>query len=159
MPGNFDTGPFLEAALLCEKILHEVDGTKSVVRIVDRITKQQVGPTPPMEMEPFEHELFLYIRLKSGSARGPMLLQIKVVKPSGDSPQPLKSTIIFEGEDDRGPDIIMGMKMKFDMTGLYWFVISLQDTVITKVPLRIVYIPQITQMLPGDSNRPPLSKE
>ena len=154
----FTGGPYLEAALLCEKVLQELDGVKSVIRIVDRVTRQLFGPTIPMEMEPFEHELFLFVRFKSGSARGPMSLQVKMIKPSGESPAPFMSTIIFEGEEDRGVDIVMGMKIKFDQTGLYWFLVGLGEVIVTRIPLRITYIPQIMQILPGGNNPPPPGK-
>ena len=71
-------------------------------------------------MEPFELDFFLFLSFKSGSARGPYQLEIRVQEPSGESPQPFV-TIQFEGEDDRGNDIVANMKMRFEMTGLYWF--------------------------------------
>ena len=78
-----------------------------------------------------------------------MTFQVKMIKPSGESPAPFIIPIIFEGEDDRGADIVMGMKMKFDQTGLYWFLVMLNDQTITRIPFRIIYIPQIMQIQPG----------
>jgi hypothetical protein len=152
MMSSFASGPFIEAALLCEKILQEVDGAKSVIRIIDRVVRRIAGPTPPMEMEPFEYELFLFIRFKSGACRGPMQLEVKLIKPSGESPPPATHTLIFEGEDDRGVDVVMGMRIKFEQTGLYWFSIRLQEETITRIPLRIVYIPQTIQIPPARQN-------
>jgi hypothetical protein len=151
----FARGPYLEAALLCEKVLAEQDGVKSVIRIVDRVIRQMSGPTIPMEMDPFEYELSFFVRFKSGSARGPMTLQVRMTKPSGESPSPVSSTIIFEGEDDRGVDIVMAMRIKFDQVGLYWFSVSLGEVEVTRIPLRIVYIPQITQTPPGSGGPQP----
>ncbi len=145
MPISFENGPYLEAALLCERILGEVDGVKSVIRIVDRVTRRAVGTAPPAEMESFEYALSLYIRFKSGAARGSMTLQIKMVKPSGESPAPLTNTVVFEGEDDRGVDIEAELKLKLDQTGLYWFFIILNGVTLTRVPFRVVYIPQVMQ--------------
>ena len=150
----FATGPYLVAAQLCERVLTEADGVKSVIRIVDRISRQQFGPTISAEMEPFEYELFIFVQFKAGSARGPMVFELKMVKPSGESPNPLKSTINFEGEDDRGVDIVMRMKIKFDLAGLYWFYVSLNDTNLTRMPLKVIYIPQITQTVFGGGNPP-----
>ena len=147
----FSGGPFLEAAFLCEKVLQELDGVKSAIRIIDRVTRQ----APSMEMEPFEYELTLFIRLKSGSARGAMTLNIRLIKPSGESPNPAMSTILFEGEDDRGADVVVATKMRIDQVGLYWFVISLRDVELTRIPLRIIYLPVLTQTLPGGANPPP----
>jgi hypothetical protein len=74
-------GPFISAALLCEKVLIEQDGVKSVIRIVDRVTRTVIGPNPPETMEPFDYEIALLVRLKSGWARGSYLLRVELVKP------------------------------------------------------------------------------
>jgi hypothetical protein len=156
----FTGGPYLEAAFICEKVLQESDGIKSAIRIIDRLNRHVSSLKAPMEMEAFEHEMFLFIRFKSGSARGPMAFQLKMVKPSGESPIPFRSTVIFEGEDDRGVDIVTQMRIKFDQAGLYWFWVSLNEIMITRIPFRIVYIPQIIQMPPGGNNPlPPQAQE
>jgi hypothetical protein len=147
MTDVFVTGPYLEAALICERILIEAD-TKSIIRIVDRLAR--VGTS--MEMEPFDHDLSMFIRFKSGTARGSMPLEISMVKPSGESPAPMRNMIIFEGEEDRGLDIVMQLKIKFDQVGMYWFLVKLQDTVVTKIPLRILYLPQLMQISPQTPN-------
>ena len=41
------TGPYLVAALFCEKVLSEKDGVISTMRIVDRITITVSGEAPP----------------------------------------------------------------------------------------------------------------
>jgi hypothetical protein len=147
----FPGGPIFTAALLCEKVLTESDGTKSAIRIVDRINRQRPG----MEMEPFEFDLALLIRFKSGSARGPMTLKVQILKPSGESYGPILGSVLFEGEEDRGVDVVMHMKTRYEMTGIYWYVISLNDVEITRIPMRIVYIPLMTPLPPGGNPPPP----
>ena len=61
-------GPYLSAAFLCEKVLEEKDGVKSAIRIIDRVTRTAVGPNPPMEMEPFQYNIVLLLKFKSGLA-------------------------------------------------------------------------------------------
>jgi len=140
------TGPYLIAALICEKVLEEKDGVKSAIRMIDRITKRVTGPDPPQTMEPFIQNLFLLIRFKSGQARGVYPLRIVFVKPSGESPPPLEISINFEGEEDRGADIIANMQTQFEMQGIHWFEIFLKNDFLTRIPVRVIYIPQITQM-------------
>ena len=154
----FDRGPFLVCAITCEKVLEEKDGVKSAIRMIDRITRTVVGPSPPKEMEPFERELTLLIRLKSGSARGTYPLEIRLVKPSGESPPPLLQNVYFEGEEDRGLDIVANMRVKFDLTGVYWFHVYLDGVRLTQVPLRIIYMPQVRQ-IHGPSGGPPPAQE
>ena len=117
----FADGPHLQAAVLCEKVLVEQDGVKSAIRMFDRHTRTTAGPTPPMEMEPFTMDANLLLRFKSGSARGTYQLQVNLQKPSGESIQPVNGTVHFEGEDDRGTDVVANLVLELDMTGLYWF--------------------------------------
>ena len=46
------TGPFIAAAVICENVLNEQDGVLSVIRIIDRLIQQAVGPEPPDDMPP-----------------------------------------------------------------------------------------------------------
>lgn len=149
-------GPFLSAALICEKVLEEKDGVKSAVRIIDRVIHTVVGTRPPDEMEPFDYEATLLIRLKSGWARGAYAIRINLIKPSGESPMPLQQRVNFEGEEDRGVDIVGKMRIKFDQTGIYWFKIYLNDTFLTQVPLRVVYMPQVMQVPSPPPGSPPI---
>jgi hypothetical protein len=140
----FEGGPYLSAALLCEKVLAEAEGVKSAIRIIDRITRTAVGPEPPEQMKPFTHQLYFLVRLKSGSARGPKNLEIRLTKPSGESPPSARQTVNFEGEDDRGLDVVAEMQMELDQVGLYWFDVYLDNERLTRVPLRVVYLRQFT---------------
>lgn len=161
--GLSEQGPFLSAALICEKVLEEKDGVKSAVRIIDRVTRTVVGPSPPEEMEPFDYKATLLIRLKSGWARGSYSVRLNLVKPSGESPMRTQHTVYFEGEEDRGIDIVGKMAIRFDQTGIYWFKIYLGDTLLTQIPLRVIYMPQVRQIpgLPGSSppaQEPPVGR-
>ena len=140
----FADGPHLQTAILCEKVLIEQDGVKSAIRIFDRQTRTAIGPNPPPEMEPFNMVASLLLRFKSGSARGSHQLKVLMEKPSGESLRLVIQTVLFEGEDDRGVDIVGNLTLTLDMTGLYWFNIYLDDTRITRVPLRVIYLPNIT---------------
>jgi len=155
---SVEQGPYLSAALICEKVLEERDGAKSAIRIIDRVTRTAVSPSPPEEMDPFDWDGALLIRLKSGWARGTYPLRVSLIKPSGESPMPIQSSVYFEGEEDRGVDIVANMTIKFDQTGIYWFKIYLADKLLTQIPLRVIYMPQIRQ-IPGPSGGPPPSQE
>ena len=142
-------GPYLSAAFLCEKILQEGDGVKSAIRIVDRVTHTVTGPEPPTTMEPFVHELTLFLRFKSGWARGGFQLRLELVKPSGDSSTLARQTVVFEGEEDRGADIIAPMRMELSQTGIYWFEVHLNEVLVTRVPFRVVYVSAVTPPASG----------
>ena len=152
---RFEEGPYLSAALICEKVMEERDGVKSVIRIIDRVTRTAVGPHPPQEMEPFDYEMAMLIKFKSGRARGTYPLEIQLVKPSGESPTPVRQTILFEGEDDRGIDIVTNMRIRFDQTGIYWFNIILNSVRLTRIPFRVIYLPQVREMSAPSGGPPP----
>ena len=153
--GFVNQGPFLQAAFLCEQILDEKDGVKSAIRIINRITRTVAEPSPPEEMEPFNHETKMLLKFKSGRARGPMRLQIRLERPSGESPPPSIQTVYFEGEDDRGVDIVGNMNFRFEVPGLYWLNVELGGIQITKMPLRVIYLPQVTQIPTEPEDSPP----
>ena len=142
---SFESGPYLSAAFLCERVLTESDGVKSAIRIVDRIQHRPVVSATTTVMEPFDFRLFLLLKFKSGSARGPMSLEVRFSKPSGESPTPIQQTVNFEGEDDRGVDVIAGMQLKLEQAGLYWFNVYLEGERVTSIPLRVIYLPQVRQ--------------
>lgn len=150
----FSQGPFLSAAFLCEKVLVEGDGVTSAIRIVDRVNHVVIGPELKREMEPFDHSLFLYLTFKSGSARGPMDLNIRLEDPSGTSKSPLTQTINFEGDDERGVNIVAELRLRLELAGLHWFDIILDGVRVTRIPLRVVYSPQVRQV-PGQPGSDP----
>ncbi len=152
---QFAEGPYLSAALLCERVLEEKDGVKSVIRIIDRVIRSIASPNPPTEMEPFDYSLTLFLRFKAGRARGTMPLKIEFIKPSGEKLPPIIHTILFEGEEDRGIDIAGTMTIKFDQTGIYWIYIYLNDVRLTQIPFRVIYMPQILPSQPSSGRLPP----
>lgn len=139
-------GPFI-AAMLCERVLEEKDGVKTVVRIIDRVTRQIVGPTVPAAMEPFDYPLTLFIKLTPGNVHGTYGISIHIVDPSGDSEQVGGTTVNFEGQEDRGADIVGPIPFKATMPGVFWFEIYLEDRgkheLLTRLPFRVIYLPRI----------------
>ena len=145
-------GPYLLAALLCEKVLEEKDGIKSAIRMIDRIIRTIPRPDPPTVMEAFSYGAMILIRLKSGNVRGVYPLKIIFIAPSGESRAPLTISVNFEGEEDRGVDIVVRTRFQFEVPGIHWIEIYLKEDFLTRIPIRVVYIPQITpqrQAIPG----------
>lgn len=154
----FEGGPYLQAAMLCEQVLLETDGIKSAIRIIDRVTRTSVGTDPPREMEPFPESYKLLLKLKSGEARGLMPLELRLERPDGTATAPVEQTVYFEGDDDRGVDIVADMRIEFTVAGLYWIDVRLEGIRITRVPLRVIYLRQPIQRRRTDDT-PPASPE
>ena len=81
---------------------------------------------------------------------------MNLVKPSGESVPVLQGPMNFEGEEDRGVDVVGQIQLRIETTGLYWFEISLDDKgkeeLITRLPFRVIYLPQITPKFGGSGS-------
>jgi hypothetical protein len=137
MPVTHD-GPYLVAALLCEKILQEKDEIVSIIRIVDRITVTVPAATSPETLPPIPLNLNAFISLKSGNARGRHTIKWRTETPSGITLPEQLLPALFEGED-RGVNLILALNMIVDQEGVYWFDVLLEDQLLTRIPLRVLY--------------------
>jgi len=135
---SFETGPYLKAAVFCEKALREADGVLSLIRLVDRLTVSARGPGAPDAMPKTPYNITAVIMLTSGAARGRQEIKIETENPSGIRKQSVSATVQMEGED-RGANIVFDMHLTFEMEGLYWFHVYLDNTLLTKMPFRVMY--------------------
>jgi hypothetical protein len=135
---TFEQGPYLKTAVLCERVLREADGVSSLIRIVDRIIHTRTGPDAPVEMPPVSYNLTAFISLTSGQAKGSYDVKIELEEPSGIRKSPMASTVLFEGED-KGVNLVLNVAATFQYQGLYWFNVYLDDKLLTKMPLRVIY--------------------
>lgn len=131
-------GPYLTAAVFCEKVLKEADGVSSLIRIVDRIIMTASGPNPPEKMPPVTITTNLFLSFKSGFAKGSHTVKIVVEGPSGPAGSEALLPVLFEG-DDRGVNHILNVNLQVQDEGIYWFEVYLGDRLLTKTPLRVVY--------------------
>ena len=132
------SGPYLQMAVLCEKVLQEADGVTSIIRIVDRITLSAKDKTAPADMPAVPINLKAIIGFKSGMARGPYTVKVKPVSPSGVASSTIESPLLLEGED-RGAAMVLDLAFQAKEEGIYWFEVYLLDVLITRMPLRVVY--------------------
>ena len=131
-------GPWLQVAVLCEKVLQEASGTLSAIRIVDRLTATAQGPEAPELMPALLVNLQALIVFRSGEAKGSYTVTLQPVLPSGLKPQSVSAPVLLEG-DDRGAHLIFAMNFQAQEEGLYWFEVLLKDELVTRIPLRVVY--------------------
>ncbi len=141
-------GPYLSSAFFCEKVLQEHDSVLSFIRVVDRWNI--VGPT--QTMPPTVIQATLAVLFKSGIMRTSAQITITPVSPNGERLQAITLPVLFEGDDERGGGIILPMGFPVKEPGLYWFEVALaaqggQSSVMTQIPMRIVYL-QTGSMMP-----------
>jgi len=131
-------GPYLQMAVICERVLREQDGVLSLIRVIDRITHTIVGAQLPDPLPPVSYTMWFVLALKSGSARGRQTLKMVQEQPSGLRRDLLEHSIMLEGED-RGTNFVAQIQAKFEQEGVYWFDVFLNDQFMTRMPLRLTY--------------------
>jgi hypothetical protein len=136
-------GPYVQVAAICATPLVEQQGYLSVIRIQDRV--QLFGPTDQMQPQPL-NALSLVISLKAGEMSGKYTVHITPISPSGQRFPALSYPVLFEGQE-RGSVAIFPVGVLAQEEGLYWFEIMLENLILTRVPLRVMY--QKVQMMPG----------
>lgn len=130
-------GPYLQVAAFCERVLHEVDGVLTPVRLVDRFLVPVFDP-PELGPPPQPVRTQLLIALKAGKAQGRHTVRIQMMEPSGLLRDPTDVDILLEGED-RGANLVVPVEISSNEEGLYWLSVTLQDRTLTRMPLRIVH--------------------
>lgn len=131
-------GPYVQTAVLCEKVLQEKDGVISIIRIIDTLNITASGVGVPEEMPAGQVNLPVVIVLKAGMLKGKYELKIVPVTPSAKRMPPTSVSAYFEG-DDRGINVMLNMSLLVKEEGVFWFEVSVQDQLLTRIPLRVVY--------------------
>jgi hypothetical protein len=143
-------GPYLLAALFCERVLTETNGIMSFIRIVDKWTVTG----PDATMQPTVIQTTLVILLKSGVHRGPIRVTITPTSPAGVIMAGITLPAVLEGDDDRGVAVIAPMAFPVQEWGLFWFEVAVDGASFTNVPLRVVYQQSIPTQMPTNPPRP-----
>lgn len=144
---TFEQGPYLQMAGLCENIIEDKAGALSLIRIIDTITHTEARPDAPPEMPPINYPVKMVIMLKAGRARGRHELKVTPELPSGEFKPSFVASVQMEGEE-RGANNIITMILTFTMEGLHWFNVYFDDSLLTRIPLRIKYNRVVTQEPP-----------
>ena len=136
----FATGPYICAALLCERVLIEQDGVGSYIRVVDTfiraIPKEQFdgGAFPPQQVN-----VTLVLNLKPGEAKGSFMVGLRLEKPSGLQKPIGDLNVHFSGGANSGANVHVGLELELDEEGLWWIdVLGGDDQVLmTRIPAEL----------------------
>lgn len=137
MPGDEEIRaprPWVQIATICHTALIENTGQLSVIRVTDRIAVAGVAP----EMQPQPLQLTFAILLRSGEMRGQYNVRIRVTSPQGQETMGQDIMFLFEG-GDRGVQVVLPMAMVATEPGTYWFDVLVEDDLLTRVPLTVLY--------------------
>lgn len=128
-------GPYIQVAAICATPLIEQQGYLSVIRIQDRI--QLAGVSDQMQPQPLS-SLWLVLALKAGELNGKYSLKITPLTPSSKRLGGIEFSVLFEGQE-RGTVLAAPLNVVAEEEGLYWFEVTLEDTMLTRIPLRVMY--------------------
>lgn len=126
--------PFVHIAAFCQTALQEANGSLSLIRVTDRHMVQ--GSTPALQQVTVN--LTLVIVLKAGNMEGSATLTVRPVDPDGKELPAIKMPVLFEGKE-RGVGLITQIGLVAKTVGLFWFDVLIEDTLLTRIPLRILY--------------------
>jgi hypothetical protein len=127
-------GPYLQYAVVCERLLEEQDNVRSLIRIVDvfRLSSDK-DEMPPGVVTPT-----VAVAFKSGGAVGEFKLELKATDPSGKRLARMVGKIELKGH---GHGALLAHEFPIPITkpGLYWIDVKLNSRTMTRMPLDIHY--------------------
>ena len=126
--------PHLLAALICERVLQEKDGSLSVIRIADKVIYEVPEEAPEGARPVFS--LAGLLVLKSGLAKGTYSVKLVANSPSGKQQELPPTAVSLEGED-QGQNVILNLHLGLKEDGLYWFDVIFENDVLTRIPLSV----------------------
>lgn len=142
MPTAPRDGPYLQAALLCERVLLEPDGTPSAIRIIDTFTVQQIPDelrTAGAIVVSLPVQASFLIILKSGSASGMYTFQLVSHSPSGTETRLAPHEAELSAYPHGGATITLQTMFAFSEEGDYRYDLLVNGEFVTAIPLRVVF--------------------
>jgi hypothetical protein len=109
---------YLNIAVFCERVLREADNVMSLIRVIDRFYVRGAS----VEMGNHVLRFVIVLLFKAGFLRGKQIIR---VRPLSD--------------EDRGNATVAETQFVVNEEGLYWFDVFLNDELVTRMPLRVIY--------------------
>lgn len=143
-----DTLPYVAAALICERVMQEKDGTLSAIRIVDRAEIKIQTNDPNVKLQDVNPAVQLtgLISIKSGPFKGKGMIRVDGESPSGKVVHLADFPVDLVG-DDSGQNFVLGIVIASQEDGLHWFNVHFNDNLLSRIPLRLARA--LEQFVPG----------
>lgn len=132
-----ESGPYINAAYFCQPTSLP-DGTYAIPPDNCFSVAEQRGDRPEMPVFSFRATLFLLFR--GGAARGRVDCAIVCERPNGLRMAPVSLALDFTDEDSAQVRFL-DLDCELDLAGVYWFSVLVGDRLLTRVPLRVRYLP------------------
>jgi hypothetical protein len=146
-------GPYLDAALICERVLQDKDGAYSAIRLVNRITFFDLAVESGALIS---LPLAGMVSFKAGDVQGGRELFLYLTNPSGRR-EPLPGVkhptrLEFQG-GDTGVVMPFPIQLNYEGDGTYWIDVELDGKVRSRMPLTFVTKKEAPPLPP--SEKPP----
>lgn len=126
-------GPFLTAALICDRVLQESDGTLSVIRLIDEITLADGAATAL--------DVALLVCLKGGAPGATHQVRVVARLPEGGGAHEVGSHSLELGslqpDGVPGANLVVQLKLALERAGVYWFDVEMDGRRLTATPLQV----------------------
>jgi hypothetical protein len=137
---GFDTGPYVNVAAFCERVLDEKDGVLSAIRIVDTTNIQAQGPAAPDEIPPGGAiDTTLLVVLRAGKARGAQKVQVILESPDGSRVGGPELSVTFQGGDHVAQNLVMNLRIPVSSAGLYWADVLVNGRLMSRASMMVNY--------------------
>lgn len=138
--------PFVNLAAFCDRVLQEVDGTISLIRVIDRITLQVPDDASPREVPALIVHANAVLAFKSGPVQGTRDVSLRIRNPQGEI-QETKSPfpVSFQG-GNQGINLVFTLGFEAQQQGVYWVDVLVGDIALTSMPLEVLYQRQPSEL-------------
>lgn len=137
-------GPYISVARFCDNILTEVDGMKTLIRLLEGTTITVTAP-PDVDQEaldaldtPWPVPLKLYVSAVGFPSAEPTTLEVEIRRPDGTLVDPPLIMPFEPSGSLSGINIEVNVSLGVRASGLFSFDIRHQGRFLTSVPLQIV---------------------
>lgn len=137
MPSEPRDGPYLNMALICERVITDVSGSLGLIDVLEGL-KYHPSPDDSGQLLPARVQVKLVIRLVAGGARGKHTIRLRPETPAGMNLPEFAMPVFFEG-DRHAVTTIADVPFTAEHEGIYWFDVFLDERRLTRIPLQILY--------------------
>ncbi len=134
-PAATSAGPFVSMAVFCERLDRQPDGTVDVIGVVDGVSLSAEDPGgDAFDAAAPVVRLLGLVSIRAGDARGRHTLSLKAHFPDGELGATLSRPIELT---DQAPGATIGFPFELEArdTGIYWFDVAFDATLLTRIPL------------------------
>lgn len=143
---------FIQFACFCERVERDQSNVLTVHRIANQIT---VRPSPEVKQPPGGSDVEVRLTFAVGVMpetldAHTLTLRLRFMRPDGRTGGSGTVDLLFQG--GRGAGVgIFGAVLRLDQPGLYWMDIRTNRTLLTRVPLNVIYAASEPSNSPGQS--------